>query len=273
MYRNRLCSLSNVKKSPIKLTACDHAPVCHGYHWQITDEETLAKLVAWVAVGRYHRAHEILTTVKRLPKPTPTDGARKQAIERLTVAGSVTREHRDGWVFQIISWIAACTQAGRKIRTSIPHTQLAGKGFDGIHVPLTEKGKSFELITICEDKATEYPRNTVSQKVWPEFEDVEEGRRDSELTAELTAILERAAVPDIERLLESVQWQENRHYRVSVTVTKSEDADWGGLFKGYQDAVDGSEVKKRRAETLCLPDLRKWMDAFCIKVIKIVRAL
>lgn len=262
-----------MKKSPIKLTACDHSPVCHGFQWEIIDEDALAKLVAWVVVGRYHRAHEILTTVKRQPKPVAKDGAKKQAVARLTVGGSITKEHRDGWIFQIISWIAACTHAGGKIRTSVPHTQLAGKGFDGVHVPLTKNGKSFELVTICEDKATENPRNTISQKVWTEFKDVEKGFRDAELTAELTAILERAGIPDIEQLLDSVQWQENRHFRVSITVNHNEDGDWGSLFKGYQDAVRSSEIQKRRAETLCLRDLRGWMDKFCVKVIKIVKTL
>ncbi|MBI3408718.1 MAG: hypothetical protein HY040_10215 [Planctomycetes bacterium] len=239
------------------------------------DEESLARLVAWVAVGRFNHAHKVLTSLKRPPKATAKENAKRQAIRRLTVAGSVMQEHRDGWVFQIISWIAACIESGGKVATSVPHQQLAGKGFDGLLVPLTAQGKSFETLTICEDKATTNPRNTITQSVWPELADVEAGERDAELQSELTAILQRHQVPDVERLLESVQWEENKRYRVSITVSPEESADdrRAKLFKGYDEAIAGPEIAKRRAETFSLDDLRAWMNGFCKRVIKIVETL
>ena len=261
--------------SPVELLPCDHLPVCHGFRWRVTDEEKLAALVGWVAVGRSNHAQLVLTGLNRAPEAIAKESAKRQAIRRMTVGGSVTQEHRDGWVFQIISWIAACTHSGGKVATSLPHQQLAGKGFDGLLVPLTAQGKSFETLIICEDKATAYPRNTITQHVWPELIGVETGDRDAELQDGLTAILQRYQVPDVERLIESVHWERNKHYRVSVTVSDEESADKERekLFKGYDGAVGGADVVRRRAETLSLPDLRAWMNQFCKRVIRIVETL
>jgi hypothetical protein len=260
---------------PLELLPCDHPPVCHGFRWRIVDEEKLAELVAWVAVGRSNHAQLILTSLSQAPKATAKDSTKRQAIRRLTVGGAVTQEHRDGWVFQIISWIAACIQSGGNVATSLPHQQLAAKGFDGLLVPLTAEGKSFETLTVCEDKATVNPRTTITQKVWPELTSLEAGERDAELQDGLTAILQRYHVPDVERLLESVHWEKNKRYRVSVTVSDGEsiDSERAKLFKGYDGAINGPDVVRRRAETLSVAELRNWMDQFCKGVIKIVKTL
>ena len=228
--------------------------------------------MAWVAVGRSSYAQQVLTSLKRTPKASAKENTKRQAVRRLTVGGSVTQEHRDGWVFQIISWIAACIHSGGKVATSLPHQQLAGKGFDGLLVPLTGHGKSFETLTICEDKATVNPRKTITDKVWPELIGVEAGDRDAELQDGLTAILQRYHVPDVERLLESVHWEENKCYRVSITVSTAESADRERekLFKGYEDTIDGAGTSRRRAETLSLTELRSWMNQFCDRVIEAV---
>jgi len=260
---------------PLELLPCDHLPVCHGYRWRIVDEEKLAELVAWVAVGRSNHAQLVLTSLQQAPKATAKEDAKRQAIRRLTVCGAVTQEHRDGWVFQIISWIAACIQSGGNVATSLPHQQLAAKGFDGLLVPLTAQGKSFETLTVCEDKATANPRKTITQKVWPELASVEAGDRDAELQDGLAAILQRHHVPDVERLLESVHWEDKKHYRVSMTVSdgESEDNERAKLFKGYDGTIDGPDAMRRRAETLSLLKLRDWMDQFCKRVIAVIKTL
>ena len=265
-----------MKTAPITLVPCAHPPTCHGFRWNNVDEDRLASIVAWVVVGRFNHAEEILSRMGG-PKPaTAKDGAKNQAIKRLTVGGSVTAEHRDGWVFQIISWIAACIHADGKVATSVPHYQLASKGFDGLLVPLTDSGTSFESLTVCEDKATKNPRSTITSQVWPELMEVEAGERDSELLAGLTAILQRYQVPDIERLLESVQWEENKQYRVSITASPDDAEDDEArkkLFKGYEDVIEGQDILRRRAETFEVTDLRIWMNQFCSRVIKVVETL
>lgn len=265
-----------MKTPPITLVACAHPPTCHGFRWDNLDEDRLALIVAWVVVGRFNHAEQILSRMDGQKRATAIEGAKTQAIKRLIVEGSVTAEHRDGWVFQIISWIAACIHADGKVATSVPHYQLASKGFDGLLVPLTDSGTSFASLTVCEDKATKNPRSTITSQVWPELSKVEAGERDSELLAGLTAILQRYQVPDIERLLESVQWEENKQYRVSITASPHDAKDDEArkkLFNGYEDVIGGDDISRRRAETFVVPDLRLWMNQFCSRVVKVVETL
>lgn len=265
-----------MKPTPIELVVSDHPPVCHGFQWRVTDEDELAVIVAWVAVGRFNHAEQMLTRLKHPKKASALESAKQQAIRCLTVGGSVTKEHRDGWVFQIISWITACIQSGGKVASSVPHYQLASKGFDGLLVPLTDKGKSFEILTVCEDKATQNPRSTITAQVWPEFEEMENGDRDQELLAGLTTILQRYQIQDVEQLVESVQWHENKHYRLSITISPDEakdDSERQKLFKGFDQVIDGTDIKRRRAETLAVKDLRSWMNQFCNRVIKAIKKL
>lgn len=196
-------------------------------------------------------------------------------MERLTIGARVTREHRDGWVFQILSWLAACIQSGGSMATSLPQQQLASKGFDGLLIPLAQNGNSFEYVTVCEDKATVNPRRTITDQVWGELEELERGRRDAELTDALVAILERYQIPDVERLIESVQWHNNKHYRVSLTIPEAESSEpqRAKIFRGYDQKVTGDNSSRRRAETITLNDLRAWMDGFCEQVKAVIQTM
>jgi len=251
---------------PITLAGCDHDPLCHGYRWHITDENALAEIVARVVVGQYRHAQRVIQGAVANPPAVP-DTSKQQALLRLAPAAPGKNSyHRDGWIFQIIAWIAAM-MSSPAVACSVPHMQLAHKGFDAVLVPLEADGKALQGIVICEEKATENPRSTIYKEVWPDIEQLEDGRRDSELQSELSAILERAAIPNVDQLIEAAQWREKKRYRVSITISRSDDGtiEREALFKGYDNSATG-EVIRRRAETLCLPPLRAWMDQFCARV-------
>ncbi len=249
-------------------------PVCQkdcwtGSTWTIADEDELAELIARVAIGQSRTVERILHATGDLPTSYPKggfDGARKL----LKLKTGEKTYHRDGWVFQVIAWIAAhCFDDNALIRA--PQMIKADKGLDGLLIEFDEDGIAH--VVICEEKATRNPRNQVQSKVWPEFEQFETGARDNELVATVTSMLERTDEADPDSTVADILWGEKRAYRVAVTVGDKYASEKGRqrLFKGYEKAVLGSVVR-RRAETLVLEDVRNWIDEIAEKALEVIDA-
>jgi len=253
----------------INLTPFEHGSLCHGNTWVVADEHVLAQQIARVALGQSRHVQKILAGAS-LGAPPSTKNSAAGAIELLTVAEGEEPWHRDGWMFQVLSWVAAHRAApGGIIRA--PHMILAHKGFDGLQLEL-DKGKVKAAI-IFEDKATDNPRATIRDDVWPEFTAFEAGDRENVLTAEVTALLATQPNVDPDIAIENVIWKNVRQYRVSITVNDSHSDDAGRrrLFKGY-DQVAAGENRRRRGETLHIKNLREWMQDLADHAIAAVRA-
>ena len=171
---------------PIRLTPFTLGELCSGNSWEVTNEEVLARQIASVALGQSRHVERVLAGAGLGPLPDVPSAA-TAAIEMLTVDG-VDSSHRDGWMFQVMSWIAAHrADPGGLIRA--PQMQLAQKGFDGLQLRLDHDNQVVAAAVIFEDKATSNPRDTIRDQVWPEFSKLEHGKRDNLLTAEVVALL------------------------------------------------------------------------------------
>jgi len=254
---------------PINVSPEPSATVCEGHKWEITDLDELAALVAGLLLGNHRHVSKILRDVD-VPEVWSADQQVDDLIELLNDVPDIRRPateqtkryHRDGWLFQMISWIAI-----RKINpdalTAIPHTQPAAKGFDNLIVEV-DNGRLVGVI-VGEDKATENPRSTVRNLVWPEIEEMEDGHSDSALMAETTAIVERGGFGDeVDNILKEIFWGKVRKYRVSVAgpITTHNQ-----VFRGFHTKAPGA-VTRRRGEVLDLEDLREWFDEFTEEVIE-----
>jgi hypothetical protein len=242
----------------ISLTPFVHGELCHGSTWSVEDQQKLADRIASVALGQSRHVQKILAGAN-LPATPTTGGAVAGAVELLTVADE-DPWHRDGWIFQVMSWIAAHTaKPGGYIRA--PHMITAHKGFDGLQLELDDATGSVGAIIIFEDKATDNPRKTIREEVWPDFRQLEAGDRENVLTAEVVALLQTVPGVDPDIAIQNILWKQARHYRVSITVGNSHATDEGRvrLFRDY-DTVATGVAKKRRAETFYVDHLRKWMD-------------
>lgn len=255
---------------PLTLTPVDHDDLCHGWRWEIEDEADLARKVALVVLGQYRHVAQILAGIDNQPMPTRADSA-AAAIQRLTVPDHGDPWHRDGWVFQTISWIAAHrTEKGVVARA--PHAIPAHKGFDGMQLRLDKKGKSVTAVVVFEDKATDNPRKTIRKDVWGGIRSLEKGERMPELIQDATTILEaqQRHFPDlnVDEAIATILWDEVRHYRVCITTsdTHAKDKARKRLFKGF-DTVAPGVAARRRADTMHFDDLREWMNAFCARTI------
>lgn len=257
---------------PIQLTPIVHKSLVHGYTWAVADELLLAELIARVALGQARHVSKILVNVGAAALPNPIDDAWSAAVKMLTIPVGKDPWHRDGWMFQVMSWLAAL-KAGPDSLVNSPQMIFAQKGFDGIQLDFDAAG-TISAVVIFEDKATENPRETIRNDVWPEFEEYESGGDTNVLVAEVTGLLEKRQGIDVDDVVRRVVWKDARHFRVSITVgdTHATDAGRGRLFKDYDEKVPG-DVKRRRGETFHVDDLRAWMNSMAGKVLAHIATL
>lgn len=256
---------------PLILTPIAHGTLCFGSRWAIADEDDLSSRVAQLALGQARHVAAILAGIDKTPPATRADAA-KGAIKLLTVPRGTPPYHRDGWVFQAISWIAAHrSEFGAVIRA--PHMIHAHKGFDGFQLKLDDTGQNITAVVVFEDKATENPRSKITGDVWKGIRDLEGGGRMNELIPETGGLLEahqqRFPDLDIDDAIERIAWEEARHFRVAVTANKSHDDDDARalLFKGFDEVAPGLS-SRRQADTMAIPKLRDWMKTFSAKAIQ-----
>ena len=248
-----------------KVTAPD---LCEGSEWVVVDQDALAEQVARIAVGQYRHVSKILLGAEASVAKV-SQAAKKDAIALLSLKPDEKPWHRDGWMFQAISWIAAHNDSGVAIRA--PHLIKAHKGFDGLKLELNAAGE-VTAVVVFEDKATENPRATIRDDVWPGIARLEQGERSNELGQEVSALLEAQlrSFPDldIDAAVQAIAWKEARRYRVAITVDKSHATAKPRTvhFKDFDSFAPG-ENSRRRAETMHVPDLRPWMQAFADLVI------
>lgn len=247
------------------LKQIDHDTLCHGWEWEVDDIEILAERVARVALGQYRHVAQILEGLTGAP-PAGTAQHAADALKKLKLDKNGDPWQRDGWLFQVISWIAA-NHNKQGAPLAPPHIFHADKGFDGMQLEISGDGKSITAIVIFEDKATESARKTIRENVWPDIVGMEAGERIAELTHEASALLERfqQIYPelDIDNAIDNILWQQARRYRVSISVDEKHKAadNRKKLFKHFDSSVDG-DVTRRRAETMHFDDLRQWMTDF-----------
>jgi hypothetical protein len=250
---------------PIILTPFTHGKLVQGNTWTVVDEDELARHIARVALGQSRHVQKILMGSALTLQPTTTRNAADCAIELLTVQGS-DPSHRDGWMFQVISWVAAYKASPNGIIRA-PHMIAADKGFDGLQLEL-DAAKKVSAAIIFEDKATINPRETIRGDVWPEFTAFETGKSENVLTAEVSALLSTQPGIDPDIAIQNIIWKSARRYRISITVGDQHRDEEGRrqLFKGFDNVV-GGKLNKRQGETIYLPTLRQWMQSVAKKAI------
>jgi hypothetical protein len=254
----------------VVLSSFTDGTLCQGCAWTVADEQELAERIALVALGQSRHVAKILSGIKVIP-PSTTASARIAAIKLLTVPAGADPWHRDGWLFQTMSWLVA-SQANPSSLIRAPHMILAHKGFDGLQLELDAESGVVIAAVIFEDKATDNPRHTIRSEVWPEFQLLEKGDRENVLTADVSSLLGTRPEIDPDKAIENVIWKNVRRYRISITVdnTYSTVAGRKRLFKGYDEIATG-DVSRRRGEVLLLPELRPWMALLADQAISFLR--
>lgn len=260
----------------LSLTPIEHGELCHGWTWTVDDEDVLAERVARIVLGQYRHVAKILSGAG-LPGPAANAEQANAAIKQLKLTDGADPWHRDGWLFQAISWIAAHQQPSAAL-TRLPHIRKADKGFDGMQLSLNAEGTVVTAVVIFEDKATDNARDTIRDDVWPGIVALERGERLNELSQEVSGMLDAHATADplfdLDTAIADTLWHEVRRYRVSITVgdTHNSSTTRAGLFKGFDESAPGP-AERRRADTIYLPTMRSWMTAFAGRVILKIKVI
>jgi len=90
------------------------------------------------------------------------------------------------------------------------------KGFDGLQLELDSASGIVSAAVIFEDKATDNPRKTIRDEVWPEFQLLETGDRENVLSADVSSLLSTRPEIDADKAIENVIWKQIRRYRASL---------------------------------------------------------
>ena len=256
----------------LQLTPVSQGGLCHGNSWEVIDRDSLVYYLALAALGRARHAYKILAGDAQLQI---NQRAFASAIKKFDLTSGNDPFHRDGWMFQVISWLAAnITNPGTFV--TAPHIIRADKGLDGLLLELNSATTEIMAAVVFEDKATTNPRNTIRDDVWPELKSFEDGERDDGLTDGVSALLQTAEGLDAEDVVNKVIWERILKYRVSITIGGSHNRTDGyaRLFDGYDQVVTGSD-DRRRGEVFYCQDMRQWMKelaADCVAKLETMRS-
>ncbi|MEZ7494415.1 hypothetical protein QO206_02890 [Leeuwenhoekiella aequorea] len=255
---------------PFAFKDCDCSPLVIDNEFSIQDENLLAEYVGKIVLGHYAHVKKI---INRLSPQTPVipNEVIDLAIEKLNNPTDI--EKRDGWVFQIISWLVLVIQKNdEKYYCQQPHDAPAQHGIDGIGIILNSDQKIKNII-ITEDKCTTNHRNRMVE-IWSEFRDFEKGDHDNKIVNRLSPLLEHI---DNGVVLEAIQndlySKDLRKYRVGINRNSKyeEVKKRKKLFKGYDSCILDNDVKRRTASTMYKDDIRGWMEGFSQKVVSFLQ--
>ena len=245
-----------------------------GFVWSIPDVSIVARLIAVVLLGQAQHAARIIAA---LEPATPAflhavliaDAKRQMKIEGDDEdTRQARRVHRDGFLFECISWIAARQEAGNRSFLKDPHIDATSHGLDGLIVELHPTDPVVRRATICEDKCTARPRKLFREQVMVTFGEHHANKRARDLVANAAAIIRESGIDGTAAVVAAAAVLEAsvRCYRAALTTGSLTQARRGTLFRGYGD-LDGITQAQRVGATLELDgDLRDWFQALADEV-------
>ena len=255
---------------------------CTGSRWSSTNLDELAKLTAIVAMGQATHAAKILAELLPLQPALNHEALRSSAKKSLSIKGEtrqqqeVSRFHRDGLIFETISWAAAYQGSDGKVLLRDPHLSATSQGLDGLMIELDAVG-AVSRATIFEDKCSEDPRSMFRDKIMPAFKVYHENRRAPELLAAAAALLSKVGLNGTQSAMAaaSVLDKKYRAYRGGLAVTTSDDSHARRklLFKDYGELKGIKPDQRIGAVLITSNDLRAWFDDLALRARKYIDSL
>lgn len=269
-----------------------HAPTCVLSTWVVADTKRLVDALAWLYLRKPSHAARIIGELAPgsagfpgrvfdnaidLLRYNVSDIAADLASADPSVVEAAEKKrdirivHRDGLLFQYVSWVAANIQFPTAHATA-PHVRKADKGFDGLLLEVSPTGIS--RLILCEDKASTSPRGLVTGSIWPDIIEISDGERDLEILDGVTALLDSLKDVDRESILVKASWERAREYRVALTVEPKlqKEGSYVHLFDGFDGCATGN-LNVRMAEVMPLSDIRAYLQSLADQVVKKLQAM
>lgn len=249
-----------------------------GLLWSIDDEDDLAQLIAVIALGQAQHAARIIRELEP-HGPALSDaelfaGARGQMRVRgdTQEQKDVSRYHRDGFLFECISWIVAKQSATDRTFLKDPHTSSTTQGLDGLMVEMHPVEPTIVQATIFEDKCTEHPRAKFRDEVMVTFAEHHASKRKRDLLANAVSIIRESGLNGTEATVAAARVLDKayRTYRAALTVGPNitTTVRRKALFKGYKDLLDITKAQRVGATMVIDGELRDWFQSLADDVIE-----
>ena len=255
---------------PLQITPMDCSPLVIDNGYTVVDQKVLAQWVAQLLLGNSLHISRVIEGLD-----SKAVNQKNKAIDSIIVRLKTCGDYkRDGWLFQMISWIALNINlhnlhGNGKVFMNAPHSAPAQHGIDGFSLVIDDN-KEIRYIVLCEDKCSGNARTIITSQIFPEFKDFENGKFDNRVLSEISSIIRGE---DGGVLLQNIQDDivNNKYwmYRIGVTRQDASETKTGRetLYKNYDKVVTGN-VGRRDAASVNLGDVRAWMEAFSQMVIK-----
>ena len=244
-------------------------PQCLGTNWTVDDADALAEVCAQIMIGRALHVALILDGSHPVGTPPIVSATLKEKLHlELHPTSDAKTYHRDGLLFEIISWVAARITATPNDAISDPHLKATNQGTDCLKVTVDPVTRTLTRATVYEYKCTTNWRQRFSQDVLTAFREYISGERDNQLAQAAITLLIELGFTQVERNAAYDELVRARPlaFQASLTVAPSgfASADRLALFKGY-DAITG-DIATRVGNTMPLEDVRAWFAAFAAMV-------
>lgn len=257
---------------------------CVGSKWTVANEDQLAGLIATIVMGQAMQAEHIIEELLPAVPAFTNEALKQEAIIKFTVQDvnqspriGYPRVHRDGLIFELISWIAAKQVSGDRCFLKDPHTSATSQGLDGIMIELSNDRSEILKSTIFEDKCVESPRNTFTQKVIPGFLDRHGNTRNAELIAAAANLIKMSGASNRQAMgmVNKVIDNSCRQYRAGFALTQNFDGEEAqkALFKGYNKISDINQDQRIGASLIVNGELRDWFDILADKIVHYIQNL
>ncbi|CAB3922717.1 hypothetical protein LMG3410_05567 [Achromobacter aegrifaciens] len=248
-----------------------------GLLWSVNDLDDLSKLIAVITLGQAQHAARIIRELEpNGPAFSDADlyaGARGQMRIRgnSEAQREVSRYHRDGFLFECISWITARQSATDRTFLKDPHISSTTQGLDGLSIKMHPVEPIVVGVTIFEDKCTENPRDKFRDEIMPTFTEHHENKRSRDLVANAVSLIKEGGLNGTEatRAASRVLDRQYRIYRAALTVdsTLATPGKRKNLFKGYNSLAHITKDQRIGAMLVIDGDLRDWFQDLANNVI------
>lgn len=271
-------------KAPLHCQSCEIDENSVGERWMSANDDELAALIAIVAMGQAAQASYILEELIPAQPAFSFEDLRREAKIRLTIEEPASKPRkgypqwqRDGFVFEMISWIAAKITYGEGALLKDPHVSATSQGLDGLMIQINATKDEVQSTTVFEDKCTDDPRATFLGKVIPAFKDRHANIRSAEIIDAAATLLKTAGLKDKDaaRLSAAVTDKTKRKYRAAFSLPKSFDTleERQKLFADYNRLVGIASEQRIGASFITSDEMRKWIAGLAGKAIQYLDSL
>lgn len=272
-------------EAPLEVNDVDISEDCVGSLWVAKNLDELAQLAAIVALGQATKASLILSGLgDHGPESFTNNELIDEAISTLTLSEQAAlgkkgypRYQRDGFLFEVLSWIAALNETGGNGVLKDPHIRSTTQGVDGLYLQLDGGKKELIKTIIFEDKCSENPKHTFAYKVMPSFKERHSSKRNAELVSIATTLLKTCGLdaPTASKISGEVLSIQLRHYRASLAITNAmiNQAYLSEIFDTYHELLDISKEQRMACVLPAGDDIRGWFNELADRAISYLNSL